>query len=171
MKEKDTFSFEQLLLWGVMIPTSKVGFGTIDFVLYPFLIYQWGFVQATIAVSLFLLVLSYLMLLLYEWAKKDLFAIECFKKQALERTNNAVKGWTIASFAFRIMGENAWIFLVWFYQPYKVVIFHRHSNYYYKISSRDIECLCAFWVIRSIYWAGFMYFGQSIFVMLWEKIT
>ncbi len=152
---------KRLAIWCLCIPASKAAFGAIDFVVYPLAIERYGIAGATAVIGGMLLALSYLMLVIYEKAATDLFAIEAVKSGI--KAGQSRKG--LLGLALRQGKIMSIGILALMYQPFKVTIYAREPGRY-GISRRDCIVLFLSWIVRTVYWMLAMILGKDFLLRL-----
>lgn len=141
-----------------------------DYVLYPFVIYEAGLVKG-FAIMIFLSFLScVLMILLYDYLKKDFLAIEYSKEKLDLLTANNEGGRLKRSFKWLLKRSQIFLFVfLSVYDPFIATIFMRKgSNQYNGLKARDWQVLTLSLFIGNGIWAVTVFTGLSLFQFLFK---
>ena len=141
-----------------------------DYVLYPFIILEVGLAKGFVIMIFLSFLSSVLMIVIYDFLKKDFLAIE-YLKQKLDSliTNN--QGSTLKMASTWILKRSR-IFLFVFlsvYDPFIATIFLREGLYQYNaLKARDWQILTLSLFIGNGIWAVTVFTGLSFFQYIFK---
>lgn len=137
-----------------------------DYVFYPFMIWKLGVVKGGIIMIFLSTFVCYLLLLFYDWTKKDWLGIEAIKHikdyGGNSRIGRAVS-WVLKKGDFGIM-----VLLSIQFDPFITTAYMRRgSGQYNGLSKRDWKIFFSSAVIANVYWTLMSFAGVSLIEYLW----
>lgn len=140
-----------------------------DFLLYPYVIYQFGLAWGFPVLLILSFLLCYGTLVFYDWSKQDWLGIEAIKEVKEYEGNSRFR--KIAAWALRRSDPVAILFLSLKFDPFITVIYMRKgSRKFNGLSRRDWRIFLASLVIGNAYWSLAAYMGVTLFEWGWEFV-
>ena len=158
----------RLAIWAIGILANNLLVYAFDFVLYPYVIWKIGLVWGIILMTPLSFACCWLMLVFYDWAKKDWIAIETIKElREYEGQSKAVR---ILSRILEMSDPAAVLILSIWKDPFICTAYMRRGAHQYNgLTQRDWKIFIASAFISNIYWA-LVNFGAIQIVLNYEKI-
>ena len=129
-----------------------------DYIVYPAVTYLFGRKLWLSFLVLFLmaLILNYLLVLAYDYFKRDLFGFEEIKKLKEEAHDESIKKTWIQKriVQFERYGSIPLFLLLSVYDPFMAVLYKRRSNDYNGFSKRDYVILFFSTLFACVVWSG-----------------
>lgn len=138
-----------------------------DYALYPFVIYNcglvWGF--ATMAVLSF--VVCWLLMLFYDWSKRDWLGIEAIKELKHYDGNSRYARWI--SWVMRRSDPVACVLLSIQFDPFIATVYLRRGRYG-GMGREDWRNFLLSWLIGNAYWSIVCFGGVSALIWFWGHV-
>ena len=141
--------FQKVGVFTVGILTTKVVAYGFDYAIYPFALYRMGLMWGFVAMFFLSLVINFLLVLLYDVAKTDIFGFE-YIKELKNDEDKSKKG-----FLQRMIrkGKIPAFLALSVYDPFLATLFVRRSDKFDGFTRRDIWNLTLSGLIANIVWA------------------
>ena len=140
-----------------------------DYVFYPFMIWKLGVVRGGVIMIILSTFVCYLLLLFYDWSKKDWIGIEAIKELKEYGGNSKFAkaiSWILKKGDFGIM-----VFLSIQFDPFITTAYMRHSiGKYDGLTKRDWKIFFSSAIIANVYWTLMSFAGVSVLEYLWRFI-
>ena len=163
---------KRISTWCIGILTNQIIDYAFDFILYPFIIWQFGLVYGFIIMVPLSFVACYLTILLYDWLKRDWLTIETIKEIKEYEGNN--RAFRFLSKILRKSDMLACCVLSIKYDPFITSIYMRHGAHTYDgMSRRDWKIFITSLLIGNAYWSIVTFAGVSIimnFKQIWDYL-
>lgn len=133
-----------------------------DFVIYPIVILMAGLIKGFFIMVILSFASCLLFLLIYNYLKKDIFALEWSKKKLSEFVDDT-KGNRLTRFFRSLLKHSRIFFFIFlsFYDPFIATVFMRKNYEYTRMSARDYGILALSIIIGDGIWAPTVFAGIS----------
>jgi len=132
-----------------------------NYILYPFVIWKMGILGGGAVMTILSFLICYLIMIFYDWAKKDWLGIETIK--GLKEYNGKS---IVGKFTSWIMKKSDPILLIFLsiqFDPFITTAYMRHGAHQYSgMSKRDWKIFMSSLVIGNAYWTVVAFAGVSI---------
>ena len=175
--------------WFATLGIGILGNWTIDwafnFLLYPFIIYEYGILLGGVIMTILSFFICYGIIRFYDWSKKDWLGIETLKEIEDFRPrpipSNGIFKYIflvmnmVGNFSAQIMKKSDALLLFLLsvkFDPFVTVIHIRHGAHQYNgLSKRDWKIFISSLIIGDIYWTVVVYTGITIIGAFWHLIA
>ncbi len=169
-------STEKLLSYGGRIAELSIGITAsqflvfvFDYLLYPFIVYQFGLLMGGIVMTIFSLIACLLVMKVYDWSKRDWLGIESIKR--LKEYTGGRKTGKILSWILRQSNPVVMLFLSIKFDPFIATIYMRHGSHQYNgMSKRDWKIFFTSLVLSNIYWTLAAFTGVTVIEYAWRHL-
>jgi hypothetical protein len=141
-----------------------------DFILYPYVLWRFGLVYGCLIMTTLSALACYLLLLFYDWSKKDWLGIEAIK----ELKHNEGTG-RLTRFLGKLMRRSDWLALFVLsiqFDPFITVAYLRPGSYHFNgLTRREWRLFWASTVISNLYWSFIAFTGITVFLWIWNVLV
>ncbi|HVY36107.1 MAG TPA: hypothetical protein VG982_02415 [Candidatus Paceibacterota bacterium] len=156
-----------LLFIGGVVATHGFSY-FFDYVIYPVVTYKLGFLKSLGALFLAALFFNYILILIYDLFKKDLFGFEALKKM---KADGVIAGNQKLIHRLLRWGEvPVFIALSW-YDPVFAVLYKRKTTEYNGLTRRDFYYLMLSTAVGCVIWSGVWTGAIQLILQLKNLIT
>jgi len=159
----------------ILIPAVGITVNTLlssyiyDYLFYPYMIWRFGLLKGALIMIPLSTFVCYLLLLFYDWSKRDWLGIETIK-QIKEREAKTTIG-KITAWILRKSDLFALLLLSIQFDPFITTVYLRKgSNQYNGMSRRDWKVFFGSAAIANMYWTFVIFAGVSIIEYIWRMI-
>ena len=161
---------ERLAIWAVGILANNFFVYAFDFVLYPYVIWKFGLLWGSAIMFPASFTVCWLMLVFYDWAKKDWIAIETIKE--LKEYGGQNKAVNFLSRVLKMSDPAAVVILSVWKDPFITIAYMRKGAHQYNgLTWRDWKVFIASVFISNIYWALMAFGGIQLIKKIWELLN
>jgi hypothetical protein len=152
---------KRLGIWGIgYVANWLIDFG-FNFILYPYVIWKLGILSGGFVMTILSFLLCYVIMIFYDWAKKDWLGIETIK-QLKEYKGKS----TVGRLAAWLMKKSDLVLLVVLsvkFDPFITTAYMRHGAHEYSgMTKRDWKIFMASLLVGNIYWTIVAFAGVSV---------
>ncbi len=147
MNKKLSIAKKVLLFAGGIVATHGVGYA-FDYVVYPLVTYHFGFIKSLIILFFLALILNYILVLLYDVMKKDLFGFEEIKKFQDDQNSKGLLRKILK------MGSVPAFIALSFYDPFLATLYKRKGESFSGFKRRDYLNLILSTAIGCFLWSS-----------------
>ena len=141
-----------------------------DFILYPFVIYNFGIIKGGIVMTFLSFISCIGTMKFYDWSKRDWLGIEAIKD--LKCYEGEHKLGRLTSWFLKRSDPVAFLFLSVWYDPFIVTAYLRHSaNKFNGMSRRDWGIFMGSLILGNAYWTLACFMGISIVEWVWKAVV
>lgn len=138
-----------------------------DYALYPFVIWKCGLLKGGAIMALLSLAVCYVMLVLYNFIKKDWFGIELAKE--LREYQGQSRVFKVMSWALRRGQLVAFLFLSLKFDPFTTTAYLRPgANKFLEMDRKSWQIFFASWLVANLSWIIVVFTGVSIAEYTWK---
>jgi len=173
MKVRDFFKIiiekkDKLFIFFVGVIINSVVFNYLyDYLLYPFVIWKLGVVKGGVIMIILSTLICYLLLVFYDWSKKDWLGIESIKQ--VREYGGSSKIGRIASWILKRGNVAVMILLSLQFDPFITTAYMRlGSGQYNGLSKRDWKIFFTSTFIANVFWIIVSYGGVSLIKYIWQ---
>lgn len=161
----------------ITIPAIGILFNVIflnylyDYLFYPYIIWRFGLFKGAIVMIPLSTFICYLLLLFYDWSKKDWLGIESIK-QIKEKEMHTWIG-RVTSWILKRSDLLALLFLSIQFDPFITTVYLRRGSHQFNgMTARDWRIFFGSAAIANFYWTFIIFTGISIieYVIRWLSI-
>lgn len=161
---------ERVSVLGIGILANQAQIWAFDWLLYPFVIYQFGLFWGGLIMTCLSCLVCYALLRFYDWTKKDWLGIEIIK--TLKETKSKSKMARFSSWILKKGDIASFLFLAIKFDPFITTAYLRQGSHKYNgLSQRDWKIFFASLVLGNVYWAVAIFGGISIVEWFWQKVS
>ena len=143
-----------------------------DYIFYPFVIYKAGLLKGFLIMLFFSFTFCLLFLLIYNYLKKDVFALEYSKKKLSDFVDNTKGNWLKRTFRSVLRHSRVLLFiLLSVYDPFIATVFMRKNYQYNRMTGRDWKILTLSVIIGNGIWAPTVFAGVTFTELLYRQIN
>jgi len=158
-----------ILLVGITVNSVIFNYAY-DYLFYPFVIWKLGVVNGAMVMIPLSTLVCYLLLLFYDWSKKDWLGLESIKQ--VREYGGSSKAGKFFSFILKKGDLAAMILLSLQFDPFITTAYMRHgSGQYNGLSARDWKIFFSSVVISNSFWVAVTYGGITAVQNIWKMIT
>ncbi|MDZ4185266.1 MAG: hypothetical protein U1D97_09835 [Desulfuromonadales bacterium] len=147
--------------------TNLIGYA-FDYLLYPFIVYQFGILQGGIIMTFVSFTACIAGMKFYDWSKRDWFGIEAIKKIKTYKGTRTI-GHAI-SWVLRKNETVVFLFLSIKFDPFVTTAYMRHGKFN-GMNQRDWTIFMGSLIVSNIYWTLACYMGISLAEWGWKTIS
>ncbi|NTU66989.1 MAG: hypothetical protein HGB08_03635 [Candidatus Moranbacteria bacterium] len=151
---------KRLSIIGVGLSVNWITDHLFDFVLYPYVVLEYGMVKGGIIMSLASFLICWLIMLFYDWSKRDWLGIETLKEAREYRGTSKLRLWI----AKTVRNNRLFLILVLSinFDPFITTAYMRRgANRYDGMKSGDWMIFLSSWFIANLYWTVATYYGAT----------
>jgi len=152
---------KRLSIIGVGLSVNWITDHLFDFVLYPYVVLEYGMVKGGIMMSLASFLVCWLIMIFYDWSKKDWLGIETLKEAREYKGTSRLRLWI----AKTVRNNRLFLLLVLSinFDPFITTAYMRRgANRYNGMRSGDWMVFLASWLIANLYWTVATYYGATV---------
>ena len=142
---------ERLGIFGVGVVGNALMVWAFDYLLYPFVIWKLGILLGGPVMMLCSLVVCYLTIIFYDWAKKDWIGLETLK--SLREYEGKVKTGRFTSWILKKGDWGAFLFFSLKSDPFITTVYMRKGAHQYNgMSPRDWKIFLGSVILSNLWW-------------------
>jgi hypothetical protein len=147
--------------------TNFIGYA-FDYLLYPFIIYQFGLLKGGIIMTAASFATCIIVMKFYDWSKRDWFGIEAIKEIKTYRGDRKIGH--VTSWVLKKSEPFVFLFLSIKFDPFVTTAYMRHGTFN-GMNQRDWTIFMGSLLISNIYWTLASYMGISVVEWAWKAIA
>lgn len=167
-------SITKVLTYKIKIAELALGFTTnslinsaFDYLLYPFVIYQFGIVKGGIIMTFLSFIACIFILKFYDWSKRDWLGIEAIKR--LKGYKGSKKLGKVTAWFLNKSEPVIFLFLSIHHDPFITTAYLRKGAYN-GMSRRDWKIFMGSLIIGNAYWTLACYIGITLVEWGWKMV-
>ena len=141
------------------LTTSRITVYFFDYVLYPFIVYQFGIVRGGVVMTLLSLIACLIAIKIYDWSKRDWLGIEAVKTSKTYDGNKRIG--RITAWIMQKSDPIAFLFLSIKFDPFITTAYLRHGKFA-GMSKRDWKIFIGSLLVSNAYWTLACYMGITL---------
>lgn len=156
----------RISILGVGYTVEAVLYYSFDYILYPFVIWQFGILKGGVVMTFLSLLVCYSQLRFYDWSKQDWLGIEAVKTVREYNGESAFR----RSLAKLLQSSRflMFVFLSIKFDPFITTLYLREGiNQFNGLSRRDWGTFLGSVLIGNVYWTLAAYFGVTVIEYIW----
>ncbi|MGO9613613.1 MAG: hypothetical protein ACLPX5_11325 [Dissulfurispiraceae bacterium] len=138
-----------------------------DYLLYPFVIYNFGILMGGVVMTVLSLIACLLAIKFYDWSKRDWLGIEAIKEISGYMGTN--KSRRVTSWLLKKSEPVAFLFLSVKFDPFVTTAYMRHGKFN-GMSRRDWSIFMGSLLFSNAYWTLACYMGITLFEWTWKTV-
>ena len=147
---------------------NVVSIWAFDYILYPYVIWNYGLTKGGVLMAVLSLLICLLMLWFYDWSKRDWLGIEAVKQL---RDGEAKPRWRrLLAWALAKGDMAACVGLSLYSDPFITTAYLRRGAFQ-GMTWRDWRIFFASWFIANVWWALACFGGVELLPNLWKVIV
>jgi hypothetical protein len=158
---------KRLAMIGIGISANQIFAFIFDFMLYPYVMWKLGLVKGFVVMSILSAIVCYLLIVLYDWLKKDWLGIETLKQfREYESKNILVR---LLSRLFKKNDSLIFWVLSTQFDPFIAILYYRKGSHQYGgLSKKEWRMFFFSLLAGDLYWSLMTFSGVSAIEYLWR---
>lgn len=156
-------------IMGIGLAVNEIMDYLFDFALYPYVVIKLGMIKGGIIMSLASFLICWLLMVFYDWSKKDWLGIEMVKEAKHYKGSSKIRAWVA-----KIMGKSdlfAIVILSLNFDPFVTTAYMRKgAGKYNGMWRRDWQIFFFSWIVGDAYWTVLSFYGAT-FVMHYGSLV